>query len=70
MIKLNDDPEIVASLKDALEQTGGYCPCVISHTEADRCMCEDFRKKVADPDFEGWCHCKLYFKAKDSEVWK
>lgn len=40
-------------------------PAWFFSTESDRCMCEDFKKKVADPDFTGWCHCNLYYKEKD-----
>lgn len=64
-IRLNEDANIVAAVRDALKKTGGYCPCVIFPTEVDRCMCEEFKNKVADPDFEGFCHCQLYYKEKD-----
>lgn len=69
-IRLNKDANLVAAVRAGLEKTGGYCPCVIFYTEADRCMCEEFKNKVADPEFEGYCHCKLYYKSKDSEVVK
>ena len=26
---------------------------------------EEFRRQNADPDFEGYCHCMLYYKSKD-----
>ena len=26
----------------------------------------EFRAQMADPDFEGYCHCMLYYKSKDS----
>lgn len=64
-VKLNDDPEIVAVLADAIKETGGYCPCVINPTEEDKCMCRNFRDQIADPDFEGYCHCGLYYKEKE-----
>ena len=66
-VKLNDDPEVVASLRDALDQTGGYCPCVISPTEDDKCMCKAFREQIADPEFAGFCHCGLYEKVKEDK---
>ena len=25
---------------------------------------EEFKQQMADPDFEGYCHCMLYYKAK------
>ena len=26
---------------------------------------KEFRDQIADPDFEGYCHCMLYYKSKD-----
>jgi ferredoxin thioredoxin reductase catalytic beta chain len=28
-------------------------------------MCKEFKEQIADPDFEGFCHCMLYYKSKD-----
>ena len=33
-------------------------------SEATKCMCEDFKRKIADPEFEGYCHCLMYYKKK------
>jgi hypothetical protein len=27
-------------------------------------MCEEFKAQIKDPDFEGYCHCQLYYKEK------
>jgi hypothetical protein len=27
-------------------------------------MCEEFKAQINDPNFEGFCHCKLYYKSK------
>ena len=67
-IKLNPDKEIVASVKEGLKKTGGYCPCRIQRTEDYKCMCEEFKKQIADPDFEGDCHCLLYYKERNKEA--
>ena len=64
-ITLNPDEEIVKSVKDGLKRTGGYCPCRIGKKEEYKCMCEEFKAQIADPDFEGFCHCMLYYKSKD-----
>lgn len=63
-ITLNPDSDIVATVRAGLERTGGYCPCRLARTEENRCMCEEFRAQINDPDFEGFCHCMLYYKAK------
>lgn len=64
-VKLNDNAEIVAKIKEGLRRTGGYCPCRLQRTEENRCMCKEFRDQIADPNFEGFCHCMLYYKSKD-----
>ena len=64
-ITLNPDPEIVAVVKEGLKRTGGYCPCRRERTEEYRFMCEEFRRQIADPSFEGFCHCMLYYKSKE-----
>lgn len=64
-VKLNKDPEVVATIKDGLRKKGGYCPCRLERTEATKCMCTEFKEQIADPEFEGYCHCMLYYKSKD-----
>ena len=63
-IMLNPDAEVVKTVKDGLKMTGGYCPCRIQRTEENKCICEEFRRQMEDPDFEGFCHCLLYYKKK------
>ena len=63
-IRLNTDEEVVKSVKDGLKRTGGYCPCRLERTEENKCMCEEFKALIKDPDFEGYCHCLLYYKEK------
>jgi len=62
-IRLNENEEIVNVVKEGLKQTGGYCPCRREHTEENKCMCKEFREQIADPAFEGYCHCMLYYKS-------
>ena len=64
-ITLNHDAEIVQTVKEGLKRTGGYCPCRREKKEEYKCMCEEFKKQISDPDFEGYCLCMLYFKSKD-----
>ena len=63
-IKLNENKEVVDTIKEGLERTGGYCPCMLAKNEDTKCMCKDFREKIDDPDYEGYCHCMLYYKEK------
>ena len=63
-IKINPDKEIADLIKEGLKKKGGYCPCRNEMTEDYKCMCKEFRDQIADPDFEGFCHCYLYYKEK------
>jgi ferredoxin-thioredoxin reductase catalytic subunit len=63
-IRLNEDQEIVNTIREGLKRTGGYCPCRLERTPENKCMCQEFRDQVADENFEGFCHCMLYYKEK------
>lgn len=63
-IRLNEDEEVVAAVKEGLKQKDGYCPCRMGKSEDNKCMCKEFREQIADPSFEGYCHCMLYYKEK------
>ena len=63
-IRLNPDEEIVRMVKEGLTAKGGYCPCRLERSEDNKCICKEFREQMADPDFEGYCHCQLYYKEK------
>ena len=52
-ITLNPDAEVVKTVKEGLKRT-----------EENKCMCKEFRDQINDPDFEGFCHCMLYYKSK------
>ncbi len=62
-IRYNDNEEIVKKVKEGLRRTGGYCPCRREQTEDTKCMCKEFRDQIKDPNFEGYCHCYLYYKS-------
>jgi ferredoxin-thioredoxin reductase catalytic subunit len=64
---LNPNKEIVTKIKEGLERTGGYCPCKLERIEENKCMCEEFRNQIKDPEYEGYCHCMLYLKTKEDE---
>ena len=61
-VRLNPNEEVVKIVKKGLEKTGGYCPCRTERTEEFKCMCDEFKKQIADPNFSGFCHCMLYEK--------
>lgn len=60
----NPDEEMVKIIKEGLAAKDGYCPCKVGKKPENKCMCEEFRNQIKDPDYEGFCHCKLYYKQK------
>ena len=58
-IRLNENKEVVASIREGLKRTGGYCPCRLERTEENKCMCEEFRNQIKE-EKTGYCHCGLY----------
>ena len=64
-VRLNENKEIVAKVKEGLKMKDGYFPCRLQKLPEYKCICKEFKQQIADPDFEGYCHCKLYYKSKD-----
>lgn len=64
-VKLNSNKEVVDNIKKGLKKTGGYCPCRLEKNDDTKCMCKEFREQIKDPNFEGYCHCMLYYKSID-----
>lgn len=64
-VRLNENKEVVDHIKAGLKAKGGYCPCRLERREEYKCICDEFRAQIADPEFEGYCHCMLYYKSKD-----
>ena len=64
-VRLNETQEIVRDIREGLKRTGGYCPCRIERSDENKCICKEFKEQIADPEFEGYCHCMLYYKSRD-----
>jgi ferredoxin-thioredoxin reductase catalytic subunit len=64
-VKFNDDKAVVERIKKGLKEKDGFCPCKLGKLPENKCMCEEFKAQIKDPDFEGYCHCMLYYKTKD-----
>ena len=52
-IRLNEDKELVAQIREGLRRRGGYCPCRLEKTEVNNSIWMDFREQMEDPNFEG-----------------
>ena len=64
-VKFNEDKSVVERIKKGLKEKDGFCPCKLGKLPENKCMCEEFKAQIKDPDFEGYCHCMLYYKSKD-----
>ncbi len=64
-VRFNEDEELVKKIKEGLKLKGGYCPCRLEKSDDNKCICKEFREQIADPNFEGYCHCRLYYKSKE-----
>ena len=58
-ITLNEDKELVDSIRKKLKENNYFCPCRLVKNEDTKCMCKEFREQT-----EGECHCGLYVKVK------
>jgi nicotinate-nucleotide adenylyltransferase len=61
-VVLNPDEKIVKVVRDGLIRKGGYCPCRLPKNPEYFCPCDEFKGQLADPDYHGLCHCRLYLK--------
>ena len=63
-VRFNEDINVVKTIQEGLAAKGGFCPCKVGKLPENKCMCEEFKAQIKDPDFEGYCHCQLYYKEK------
>ena len=61
-VVLNPDEKIVRAVRDGLVRKGGYCPCRLPKNPEFFCPCDEFKGQLADPNWHGLCHCRLYVK--------
>ncbi len=60
-VRVTEDKELAATIREALKENDGYCPCIYQSKGKPeyKCMCYDFLNnvKAGEP-----CHCGLYIK--------
>ena len=62
-IRLNENAELVKVIREGLKERDGHCPCRREISDDTKCMCKEFREQLADPNYEGYCHCMLFYKS-------
>lgn len=63
-VRLNEDKEVVKTVMEGLKKKGGYCPCRLEINDDNKCKCKEFRDQIEDANYEGYCHCMLFYKEK------
>lgn len=63
-VRFSDDKKRVEEVLQGLKAKDGYCPCKVGKKPENKCICQEFKQQIANPDFEGYCHCGLYYKEK------
>lgn len=60
-VHITEDKELAATIRSALKENEGYCPCIYqSQGKSEyKCMCQDFLTNVKVGET---CHCGLYIK--------
>ena len=61
-VVLNPDEKVVKVVREGLIRKGGYCPCRLPKNPEFFCPCDEFKGQLADKEFHGLCHCRLYMK--------
>ena len=61
-VRENGDAKIVAAVRAGLVRKGGFCPCRLPKLPEFFCPCAEFKGQLADPEYHGLCHCRLYDK--------
>lgn len=61
-VTLNEDAKTASLVYGGVLRKDGYCPCRLQKTPENFCPCAEFRAQLADPAFDGLCHCRLYRK--------
>lgn len=61
-ITYNPDGKMVENILKGLARKEGYCPCRLPKNPEFFCPCDEFKEQMANPDYHGLCHCRLYLK--------
>lgn len=63
-IVTNPDKRLVEEIRERIKQNQGHCPCAITFTDENKCMCKDFKEQIGREE-PGYCHCGLYAVIND-----
>lgn len=55
-IKQTEDKELLEEILKQLKENDYYCPCSLTRTPDDKCMCKNFRDQIERKE-SGECLC-------------
>jgi hypothetical protein len=58
-IKQTDDKELLTEILKQLKENDHYCPCSLTRSSDDKCMCKNFREQIERKE-PGECACGRY----------
>ena len=58
-IKQTEDKELLEEILRQLKANDHYCPCSLTRTPDDKCMCKNFRGQIERKE-PGECACGRY----------
>ena len=62
-VVLNPEPAgLAAKVWQGVLRKNGFCPCRIPKNPEFFCPCDEFKGQLADPEYHGLWHCRLYLK--------
>ncbi len=61
-VVLNSDARLAKTVREGVVRKNGYCPCRLAKLPEFFCPCDEFKAQLADPNYHGLCHCRLYLK--------
>ena len=61
-VRESGDAKVVSAVRAGLVRKGGFCPCRLPKLPEFFCPCDEFKGQLADPQYHGLCHCRLYDK--------
>jgi hypothetical protein len=60
-IKQTEDKELLAEILKQLKENDHYCPCSLTRTQDDKCMCKPFREIINEGNIGTYeCACGRY----------
>ena len=61
-VVLNPEGKLAATVWQGVLRKNGFCPCRLPKNPEFFCPCDEFKGQMADPEYHGLCHCRLYLK--------